>query len=110
MNKIFLPSCYFGGMMGGVGNMMGWGGTPFTGWLGAVVMLVFWILIIMGVVYLIKYLAYGEGGEMKKRASTKIEEIKEKEDEAVMLLKKRFAKGEIDKVEFEEKMKYLRKL
>lgn len=66
----------------------GWGTGMGIGW---IFMLAFWILIIAGVVYLIRALA---GGERRTTGET-----------ALDILKKRYAKGEISKEEFEEKKK-----
>lgn len=54
--------------------------------------LIFWLLVLIGLVLLIKYL--WEGGAKK-------------EESALELLKKRYARGEISKEEFEEKKKDL---
>ncbi len=59
-----------------------------------IVWLLFWILIIIGLVLLIKYLWEGAGAR-------KVEES------ALEVLKKRYARGEISKEEFEEKKKDL---
>ncbi len=72
------------GMMDGYG--MGYG----NGILG----LIFWILIIIGLVLLIKYLWEGSG-------------TKKEQESALEILKKRYARGEISKEEFEEKKRYL---
>lgn len=81
-------------MMGqGWGGMMnGWGGFGIIGWL---TMIIFWILIILGVVALIRYL----GGT--RQNST------DKDKTPLDILKERYARGEIDKKEFEEKKKDL---
>ncbi len=55
--------------------------------------LIFWILLIVGLVLLIKYL--WQGGSVKN------------EESALEVLKKRYARGEISKEEFEEKKKDL---
>lgn len=54
--------------------------------------LIFWLLVLIGLVLLIKYL--WEGGARK-------------EESALEILKKRYASGEISKEEFEEKKKAL---
>lgn len=71
------------GMMDGNG-MMG-GGYWILG-------LIFWILVIIGLVLLIKYLWEGSGA-------------KRGEESALEILKKKYARGEISKEEFEEKKK-----
>ena len=74
------------GMMDGYGY-----GMSSSMWiLGAI----FWILILAGLVLLIKYLWEGAGA-------------KGAQESALDILKKRYAKGEINKEEFEEKKKDL---
>ncbi len=64
----------------------GWGMGFGFGWL---LMALFWILVILGVIYLVKLIAGGRKGE-------------DKEETALEIVKKRYAKGEINKEEFEK--------
>ena len=86
----FMPMMW---MMGGGGNpMMGYGGLNGFGLLGWLPMLLFWILIILGVVALVRYL----GGSGKRTSEDK---------SSLEILKERYAKGEIDKKESEQMKK-----
>ena len=77
---------------------MHWGGDFGMGFGGGgIFMILFWVLIIFGVIYLVKAL-FGRG-------PTK--EIKS--ESAQEVLEKRFAKGEMSKEEFEDAMEVLRK-
>ena len=68
------------------------GGGPMGWWW--IFMIVFWILIIAGIVLLIRWLI-----EQSRPSGA------HKEDSALEILKKRYARGEISKEEFEEKKK-----
>ena len=57
-----------------------------------IIALIFWLMVLIGLVLLIKYLWEGGG---------------RKEESALEVLKKRYARGEISKEEFEEKKKDL---
>lgn len=78
----------YGGWGVGPGMMGGWG----MGWFGGIFMIVFWILILVGLVFVIKWLIQstskgrgdGQGGSR-----------------AIDILKERYARGEIDKSQFE---------
>jgi len=74
----------------GMGPGMMWGGWGF-GW---IFMIIFWGLIVLGLIFLIRWLV----GTTK---SPKVEES------ALDILKKRYARGEIGKEEFEQKKKDL---
>lgn len=77
----------WGGMMGPW--MMGGWGFPF---LGGIVMLLFWGLVIAGIVWLVQSLSRGAGpGISAPPAESPLE-----------ILKRRYAKGEISKEQFEE--------
>jgi putative membrane protein len=77
-------------------GMMNWGYG--SGWLMVILNIVFWVVVIVAIVYFIKWLSAssGQGGYEKKG------------DSALEILRERYAKGEIDKDEFEEKKKALK--
>lgn len=60
--------------------------------------MIFWIAVIIGIVFLIKWLM--EQGRTDRRMSPT-------EESALDILKKRYAKGEINKEEFEQKKRDL---
>ncbi len=73
------------GMMGG----FGWG------WFMLIFMIIFWGLVIWGIMALVRGLSGSRGSD-----SSKV-------DSALEVLKKRYARGEIDKEEYEEKKRDL---
>lgn len=83
----------YGGWGMGPG-MMGWG----MGWLMPIIMVAFWIAVIVGIVFLIRWLVVSTGAGGRRVTS---------EDSALEILKRRYARGEIEKEEFEEKRKSL---
>jgi putative membrane protein len=77
---------------------MHWGGDFGMGFGGGgIFMILFWILIIMGVVYLVKL--FLGGASPKEKRSVSAQEV----------LEKRFAKGEMSKEEFEDAMVILKR-
>lgn len=78
-------------MMGYYGYGPGWG---YMGGFGWIFMVIFWALIVAGVVALIRL---GSQSGRHHRG----------ENSALEILKERYAKGEIDRKEFEEKKKDL---
>ncbi|MFQ5829882.1 MAG: SHOCT domain-containing protein [Candidatus Methylomirabilia bacterium] len=77
------------------GEMMAgpwWGGFGLFGWL---LMLLFWVLIILGVVLLVRWLVE----QTRPRRAV--------EESALEILKKRYARGEVEKQEFETKKRDL---
>ena len=84
----------FCGWSGGTGMMGGWGG----GWFGMIIMAAFWILLIIGVIYLIKWLVTSNRGR---------DFFSSGGPRALEILKERYARGEIDQKEFEETKRIL---
>jgi putative membrane protein len=76
-------------------DMMGWGGGWGWSWFGIVHMVLWWFLIILGIVVLAKWL-FGGGGS---RAGG--------DDRALAILRERYARGEIDKQEFDARRRDL---
>ncbi len=83
-----------GGWQMGPGMMGNWG----MGWFGMIFMVVFWVLVIVGLVFLIKWL-------IQTTSSRKTGD--RMGSSAIEILKERYARGEIDKAEFEAKKKDL---
>jgi len=73
----------------GAGNMMGWFG-------GGIMMVLFWAAVIIFIVWIVREV----GGRNSEKNDSKSKS-------ALDILKERYAKGEIDKKEFEEKKKDL---
>lgn len=75
------------------GDMMGWGG----GWglFSVVHMVLWWLLIILGIVVLTKWIFGGSGSRVAS------------EDRSLAILRERYARGEIDKQEFEARKRDL---
>jgi putative membrane protein len=78
----------YGNWQMGPGTMGSWG----MGWFGGIFMIVFWILILVGLVFVIRWLiqATGKKGDSLQHGSRAME-----------ILKERYARGEIDKAQFE---------
>ena len=82
------------------GHWAGWG------WIGIIVMVLFWVAVIVGIVYLVRALARrpgaGEGqqgpsGAPGAQAPTQASQGK---SEPLRILEERYARGEIDREEF----------
>lgn len=87
MNELFVPwGRGYSPWDMGPGMMWGWGG-----WIGMIFMIIFWILVIAGAIYLIKWLV---GNFQKNRDSSP------GTNRALEILKERYARGEISREEF----------
>lgn len=92
------------GGYGGYGGYGGWGmgsgmmGGYGMGLFGGILMIVFWILIIVGLVFLIKWLIQSTGRDKTTGSGG---------NRSLEILKERYARGEIDREEFETKKKDL---
>jgi len=74
-------------------GMMGWG---FFGIIGMIMMFIFWALVIVALIFFIRWIYHAGSWATVHRSETPLE-----------ILKKRYARGEIDKKEFEEKSRDL---
>jgi len=81
------------GMMGQ--GIMNWGYGMGWGW--SVIMLVFWVSVIVGIIFLIRWVVLSTD----RRHGVKTE------GSALEILRQRYARGEINKEEFEEKKRDL---
>lgn len=80
-------------MWGGMDHGFGWGG---MGFMGTVLMVLFWVLVFLGIVVLVKWFVPSSG------TSNRLPE-----KSALDILKERYARGEIERDEFEQKKRDL---
>jgi len=93
-DEVFAHSGGYSDWHMGPGMMGKWG----TGWFGGILMIIFWVLVVVGLVFLIKWLIQTTGsGKIDLRTGSR----------AIEILKERYARGEIDKTEFEARKKDL---
>src|SRR3990170_3621330 len=85
---------FFGGGMMGFGGMMGGSYGPGFGWWGGGLMMLFWPLVIGGIVLLGVWLFQG-GGSARPMGSGR-------DETALHILKQRYASGEITKEQFQQ--------
>jgi putative membrane protein len=78
----------------GPGMMGGWG----IGWFGGIFMIIFWVLVLVGLIFLIKWLI---------QSTNRVKSDAGRGNSALEILKERYARGEIDTAEFEERKKVL---
>ena len=78
----------------GPGMMGGWG----MGGFGGIFMIIFWVLVLVGLIYLIKWLIHSTNQARSDAGNA---------NRALAILKERYARGEIDTAEFEERKKVI---
>jgi len=80
----------------GPGMMDGWG----MGWLGGIFMMAIWVLIIVGLIFLIRWLVHNTRSDSRPASGGG-------SSRPLDILKERYARGEIDREEFEEKKAHI---
>ena len=71
------------------------------GWFGGIFMMIFWVLVLVGLVLLIKWLI---------QSTSRVKSDAGNSNRALEILKERYARGEIDTAEFEKMKLALSKL
>ena len=85
--------------------MMFWYGHDMSGWgyAGMVIgMILFWILVIVGIIALIRF----SSGAFRTGTSPSLETV---DDSPAQILASRFARGEIDETEYQQRLDVLRR-
>ncbi len=88
--------------------MMGWGNQSYGMWGmwgfgGMIMMIFFWAIIIIGAILIIRYFTAGHGGISAGQSAGSIAG----ERDPMEILRERYAKGDIDTDEFEERKRIL---
>jgi putative membrane protein len=86
------------------GTMMDWGGGGWDGgfWMMFLFSMIFLVAVIIGIVFLVRALSVGGTGGGGERSSQPQRETPEE------LVRRRYAAGEIDREEYEQKLRDLR--
>lgn len=94
LDALITPAAQYGSGPGGWGGhmMYGWGG-----WLGGPFMMVFWILLIVAGVALVKWLF----SMSRKDQAAPLPPFAQPQDRSLSILRERYAKGEISTQEYQ---------
>jgi len=99
---VSLPLAFAHGGMTGNGHFLPWlTGSWGMGWFGLVFTLLFWILVILGIIALVRWIVQAASGK------DRLDAINGESSRAMEILKERYAKGEISRDEFESMKKDL---
>lgn len=96
-SAIMIPESVFaqGGYRAmGPGMLTGWG----MGWFGGIFMMLFWVLIIIALVFFVRWLIRSGDNESDRGINR---------SRALEILKERYARGEIDTEEFEQRRRLI---
>lgn len=102
LDNAYLSPAFAHGGMSGNGHIMPWiMGNWGMGWVGLILTLLFWVLVIYGVVALIRWIMQTASGQSSLNANDG------ESSRAMEILKERYARGEISRDEFESMKKDL---
>jgi len=83
--------------------MWWWDGGHWGGWIGMILMVIVWVAVVVGIIYLIRYLARrtSDGGQQRPpEGQAPAGGAPGAKPEALRILEERYARGEIDQEEF----------
>ena len=99
---VSLPLAFAHGGMTGNGHFLPWlAGSWGMGWFGLIFTLLFWFLVILGIIAMVRWIVRAAGEK------NKLDTINGESSRAMEILKERYAKGEISRDEFESMKKDL---
>lgn len=78
-----------------------------VGWIGMVLMVLFWIAVIVGIIYVVRSAVTRSSGSQDAGSaewgSAGVQPTEPKQSDALRILEERYARGEIDREEFLQK-------
>ncbi|MFW6266118.1 MAG: SHOCT domain-containing protein [Halanaerobiales bacterium] len=72
------------------------------GWGGGIMMALLWVVIVLGIVYIVKSAVNDKNFPQRKNIERDNSDIKENNSSAIEIARRRYAHGEIDKEEFNQ--------
>lgn len=96
--------------VGVIGMMWWWGGDHMgaAGWIGMAFMILFWVAVVIGVIYLVRYLAVRPGADRWHGRPPEWREPSsfgpgQGKSDALRILEERYARGDIEQEEFQRR-------